>query len=309
MNDASGSSSGSSSGSNPVVDWRDVADDVRQWIELTKDAKSHARWANLVRKKSVEHWRKQMAGDAAYQAAIKASEPSQELQELAVETPATEADCTMTTNVPEQSKRTRGKRKMPAAPTNDSFRAVKARQDKRDGVASSAPESAASQAARASAMARASMHGKRAAAEAGEAASAHVQTSERLADGLGSLRVNVSARETAPVPHRRVTPTTFSERQLALYEKALERAGMESLDANPLDLHNGMDVRDIRRAIQQSNPATRVTFGSISSAAASSSSAGVPCFRSISTDSLSAHDTAPDGVDHFGALQRGFAAR
>ena len=113
-------------------DWRDVADDVRAWIEATKPSKSHFRWANQARKKPVAHWRSIIAEDAGYQPTLAArgAAASSTVDEQSPETSGTpgtpgasqpeQADATPTASV-------KRKRKMPVV-TRDSFAAVKKKQ-------------------------------------------------------------------------------------------------------------------------------------------------------------------------------------
>jgi hypothetical protein len=290
-------------------DWRDVADDVRAWIEATKPSKSHFRWANQARKKPVAHWRSIIAEDAGYQPTLAAlgAAASSTVDEQSPETSGTpgtpgpsgtsqpeQADATLTASV-------KRKRKMPVI-TRDSFAAVKKKQrDRLDAAnARDATESEASRAARASAVARTSMLGAAAAQEAGAIASAHVGASERLSvEGMGSIR--------PPCKPSHGAELLLPERHKDVYAAAMARAGVHELNSNPLGLHDGMYAEDILRAIQQSNPQTAATFGLLSTA--SSSSFGVSTFSSLASDSLDAMPSAVDAVDHLRAMQEALNAR
>ena len=305
------------SAAEATPDWRDVADDVRAWIEATKPTKSHCRWANQARKKPVEHWRSIIAEDAEYQAtlgtlAALGTAASSTADVLAPETSGTPGtpgtsqleqagDATPMPPPVSEPMSAKRKRKMPVV-TRDSFAAVKKKQRERLDAANArdATESEASRAARASAVARTSMLGAAAAQEAGAIASAHVGASERLsADGMGSIRPPRKPSHGAELP--------LPERHKDIYAAAMARAGVHEVNSNPLGPHDSMSAEDIHRAIQQSNPQTAVTFGPLSMA--SSSSFGVSTFRSLSIDSLDAMPSAVDAVDHLRAMQEALNAR
>jgi len=299
-----------------TLDWRNVADDIRAWIEATKPSKSHCRWANQARKKPAEHWKSIIAKDAEYQATMGAlgTTASSTVDDGAPETsgvpgtPGTsdtshleQADAMPTSPLVPEPMSAKRKRKLPVV-TRDSFASVKKKQRSRlsDANARDAPESEASRAARASAVARASMMGAAAAQEAGAVASAHVGASERLsAKGMGSIRSACRPSRGAEL--------LLPEKHKNIYSAAMARAGVHEVNSNPLELYDGMSAEDIHRAINQSNPQTAVTFGPLSTASASSF--GVSTFRSLLADSLDAMPSAVDSVDHLRAMQEALNAR
>lgn len=66
------------------VDWHSIHDDVKAWILATKEPASHASWARIARKKSLEHWRAVIGADAAYKARCEPAPVVVEQEETAV---------------------------------------------------------------------------------------------------------------------------------------------------------------------------------------------------------------------------------
>lgn len=276
-------------------EWHDVADDVRAWIEATKTPKSHCRWANQVRRRTVEHWREIIAHDAEYQVTLgTAVRPTtDERAPQASETPGTSlqsehANATPTPStpppVPEPTVAKRKRKR--AVVASDSFAAVQKKQRESN-------ESSAILDARKSAPSWTAVLPPAAAQEVGAKVSAHLGASERLSkNGMGSIRSSCKPSREAEL--------SLPDRHKDIYAAAMERAGIHEVNSNPLGLYDGMSAEDIHKAIQQSNPQTAVTFGPLSMA---SSSLGMYTFRNISVDSLDAMSSAVDPIDHFRAMQ------
>jgi len=282
-----------------LVSWHDIADDVREWVIATKPETSHSRWANIVRKRSVEHWRIQIDGDVEYQATRVPEVPSPTVvvQPTVAEEP----------ELVKSSLRRRHRRRVHS--TKDSFASVRQKQRDRIDAAttnSTATSSGAVARAQKTAIARAAIHGSATAAEAGAVAAAQVYTSEQLAStGMGSIH---TAGTTALMGRVRRSPPPRSTLSLSAthrckYEAAIARAGIASFESNKLGLYKNSTIEEIANAVQNANSIPKMAFGPISMAASS--------FSGYRTLSSSLEDAVqPSSADeHMAALKQVFGAR
>lgn len=259
------------------IDWVDVAEDVREWVEARKPKDQWAKWARLVKKKSVEHWRAEIAKDVEYQKQIAATpEPpgaSPEAPEPPEPPEAPEA-------VFLTSKKARPTKLV--KPTKDSHALLKRKQEARlQSALTSQPhskDSSTASAARSAASARNAIRGRCAAEEAGAMAAAQVAASERIErTGLGSVRQGQKrARSSSPPP--------MPPLQSALLDQSLELGGMRGSNPDPLNLKHVTDIHDLRNAIRDSNEKTRVVFAPVE--CASTALPSFESYRSLSMDSL-----------------------
>jgi len=267
------------------IDWNDITPEVQLWIKATKPESTHAAWTKMVRKKSNEHWIEQIAGDVEYQRTLPAIVTVFEIQEPVEDTV-------------QEPVHDRRKRKL-RAPTRDSFESTKKKHRAR--VDTPMPLSSSSKKARAAAVARASIHGSAAADEAGVVAAAHVQASESLSTGIGSIHAGerwMMGRRGSP-PNSKLKFS--SHRQHQLYIDALERSGLAGLNSNPAGLYENSTLEELKHvATAPSLPVAN--FGPLSSMASSS----LPS-RLFSSDSLDEVTASSD--QHLQALQNTFAPR
>lgn len=277
------------------VDWNDIAAEVQLWIKATKPEVTHSAWAKMIRKKSTDHWIKQIAGDVEYQSTLSvANPPADEVLTATAAGPL---------NGHPEPTGGRRKRKLRAPSQRDSFDSGKNKQRAR--VETPMPLSISSKKARATAVARASIHGNAAADEAGAVAAAHVQASESLSTGIGSIHAGEGswmvgrARQRSP-PNSKLT--FQSHHQTQIYIDALARSGLACLNSNPTGLYENSTIEELKHvAVNQSIPVATMSFGPLSSMAIAAS----PCpHRLLISQSLDEVATTSD--KHMQAMQNAF---
>ena len=270
------------------ADWDGIAEDIREWIEAKYPKNTWCKWSRLVRKKSVEHYRAVIAKDIEYQnriapSIVQLSEPEPEAPE-APEAPQ-QFLISKRVHVPKQ----------PKHPTIDSHEAVKKKQANRLQAAievqSAGAGSAASRSARVAACSRNTLHGKRAANDAGILAMAHVTASESLQNGVSSVH---PARKRARIS----TPTPLPPIQFAMLSSAMKRAGVPNFNPNPLQLDPNMDIHDLSNALRDSNSSTKMTFKPVE---VENPLASLFSYNALTSDTLG--DTASNS-DRMEALRR-----
>jgi hypothetical protein len=260
-------------------DWSGIEDDLREWIETMKPKDQWARWARLVKKKPVEHYRNEIKKDEKYQELLASKTP-----EVPIPPPVSEMEATSSNDAPEhaESSHSPGKRRRRIPkPTIDSHREARKKQRARlEMVAQKAvdagPESRLVSAARSSAESTNAMHGKAAAAAAGSAAAAQAMASERLErTGIGSVR--------------KARGPQLTSNQQAILSASMQMAGLPIFGHNPLGLKADMDIQSLSNAVRNANERTRVVFEPINSAREEEELPvyrSLGSFRSLSMDSL-----------------------
>lgn len=275
------------------ADWDGIAEDIREWIEAKYPKHTWSKWSRLVRKKSVEHYRAVIAKDAEYQkmsAPFIVQPPEPEAAEApgAPEAPPPHQQLLTTKRAPKPPKQ-------PKRTTTDSHEAVKKKQKERLQAAielhSAGDESAASRSARVAACSRNTLHGKRAANEAGVLAMAQVTASESLQNGVSSVH---PARKRARIS----TPTPLPPIQFAMLSSAMKHAGVPNFNPNPLQLDPNMDIHDLSNALRDSNSSTRMTFKPVE---VENPLASLFSYDSLTSDSLGG---ASSNSDRMEALRR-----
>ena len=212
-----------------AVDWSDVNGEVRTWIENTKPPENWPFWIRIVKKKSADHWISVIAKDLAYQQTIK--------KPAAVPPPPPPPNPEPDNNPEEPPANVRARKRKNAPPPDK--KDSKRKQKEALALAKKASlheESKTAGKARRVAFSRTIIHGRVAAEEAGNLASAKV-TNEETIEKRGDDFIRPQKRN--------------EFHQLLEASMIKSRVGMKEFRPNKLNLTESMDVDDILAAIKK----------------------------------------------------------